>query len=142
MVEQRSEPASGPLDQVFGALADPTRRAILRRLAEGDASVGELAAPFDMSFAAVSKHVGVLERAGLLIRETRGRERRCHLDARPLAAATDWTGHYRAFWEERLDALEELLRERGEPAQTPRRPKSGSRAPSGARTKTKRRSAT
>lgn len=93
------------LDKVFSALADPTRRAILGRLRGGDASVGEIAEPFDMSLAAVSKHLDVLERAGLLSREARGRERRCHLDARPLRAATGWTSDYARFWEERLDAL-------------------------------------
>ena len=100
------------LDQVFGALADPTRRAILARLCEGDASVGQLAAPFDMSFAAVSKHVGVLERAGLVLREARGRERRCHLEAEPLRAAREWTDEYSGFWEDRLDALGALLQEK------------------------------
>lgn len=101
------DPAS--LDRTFGALAHPARRAILARLRAGDASVSELAAPFDMSLAAVSKHLDVLERAGLVRRESRGRERRCHLDARPLRRATDWTGAYRASWEARLDALAALL---------------------------------
>lgn len=124
MVESSSPTRAGSeagLDQVFGALADPTRRAILRRLTEGDASVGELAAPFDMTFAAVSKHLGVLERAGLLVRESRGRERRCYLDARPLAAAAHWTSQYRDFWEQRLDALEALLRDRAKKPRAPRR---------------------
>lgn len=107
-----ADPREAALDDVFGALADPTRRAILRRLTAGDASVGELAAPFEMSFAAVSKHVGVLERAGLVVRESRGRERRCHLDPRPLEAVSDWANHSRAFWNERLDALDALLRQR------------------------------
>ena len=100
------------LDRTFAALADPTRRAILTRLREGPSSIGELAAPFAISFAAVSKHVRVLERAGLLARQIRGREHTCHLRAEPLRAATAWTGDYRRFWEARLDALEELLREK------------------------------
>ena len=102
------------LDRTFAALADPTRRAILARLRDGPANVGELAEPFEMSFAAVSKHLGVLERAGLLVRERVGRERRCHLRANPLRDASDWTAHYQTFWEERLDALESLLAKRRE----------------------------
>jgi DNA-binding transcriptional ArsR family regulator len=87
--------SSPKLDRVFSALADPTRREILARLRAGDASVGEVAAPFEMSLAAVSKHLDVLERAGLVHREARGRERRCHLDARPLRDAADWADAYR-----------------------------------------------
>ena len=100
------------LDQTFAALSDPTRREILARLRRGSANVGELAEPFDISLAAVSKHLGVLERAGLIRREAHGRERRCHLRARPLRSASAWTETYRSFWEERLDALESHLRER------------------------------
>jgi DNA-binding transcriptional ArsR family regulator len=107
MVESRRE-----LDRVFAALADPTRRAILGRLRSGDASVGEIAAPFSISLAAVSKHLDVLERAGLVRREARGRERRCHLEAAPLREAVDWADAYREFWGERLDALEGVLRSR------------------------------
>lgn len=99
------------LDRTFSALADPTRRAILARLQQGPSSVSELAAPFSMSLAAVSKHVGVLERAGLLHREVCGRERRCHLRAAPLREAAAFTVDYRRFWEERLDALEAYLEE-------------------------------
>ena len=111
MVEyERSAPS---LDRIFAALSDPTRRAILARLRRGPASVGELARPFPVSFAAVSKHLGVLERAGLVRREARGRERRCHLDARPLCAAAAWTDAYREFWEGRLDALEAFLEDDG-----------------------------
>jgi DNA-binding transcriptional ArsR family regulator len=107
MVDQRTS-----LDRTFAALADPTRREILARLRRGPVNVSDLAEPFDMSLAAVSKHLGVLERAGLIERERRGRERRCHLRARPLRAASAWTAAYRTFWEERLDALESLLRSR------------------------------
>ncbi len=94
------------LDGVFAALADPTRRAILARLRERDASVSELAEPFDMTLAGVSKHLDVLERVGLVHRVARGRERRCHLDPRPLRAVAAWAADYRAFREGRLDALE------------------------------------
>ena len=97
------------LSTTFAALADPTRRAILARLASGDASVGELARPFDMSLPAISKHLKVLERAGLI---TRGREaqwRPCRLDAGPLGDAASWLESYRRFWEERLDRLESYL---------------------------------
>jgi len=97
------------LDEVFGALSDPTRRAILARLSKGDALVTELAAPFEISLAAVSKHVRVLERAGLVHRTVMGREHRCALSPRPLRAAANWVEHYRAFWETRLDALEQFI---------------------------------
>ncbi len=100
-----------PLSEVFGALADPTRRAILARLAMGETSVGELAEPFEMSLPAVSKHLGVLETAGLVQREKQGRVRRCHLDGRPLEAAATWIEHYRRFWEARLDSLARYLEE-------------------------------
>jgi len=107
MVDQRAS-----LDRTFSALADPTRREILARLRRGPVNVGDLAEPFDMTLAAVSKHLGVLERAGLIHRESHGRERRCHLRARPLRAASAWTEAYRSFWEERFDALEAHLRTR------------------------------
>ncbi|MFI5184074.1 MAG: ArsR/SmtB family transcription factor [Vicinamibacteria bacterium] len=97
------------LDRTFTALADPTRRAILARLSEGPLRVTEIAAPFDMSLNAVSKHLKLLERAKLVEREVRGREHFCSLDARPLSEITDWTAAYREFWEARLDALERLL---------------------------------
>src|ERR1043166_7237674 len=96
------------LDATFAALADPTRRAILARLSTGDASVLELAEPFAMSQPAISKHLKVLERAGLVSRGRDAQRRPCRLDAAPLAAATDWLEGYRQFWErsfERLDAL-------------------------------------
>jgi DNA-binding transcriptional ArsR family regulator len=97
------------LNRTFAALADPTRRAILARLCEGPLRVTEIAAPFDISLNAVSKHLKLLERAKLLERDVRGREHYCSLDARPLSEATDWTAAYRDFWETRLDALERLL---------------------------------
>ena len=105
MVEQI--PAS--LDRVFGALADPTRRAMLRRLAGGARTVGELAEPFDMSFAAAAKHVKVLEQAGLLSRTIEGRSHRCRIEAGPLTAADRWLAYYERFWSLRLDALERAL---------------------------------
>jgi DNA-binding transcriptional ArsR family regulator len=99
------------LTRTFSALADPTRRAILARLATGEASVTELAEPFDMSLPAISKHLKVLEHAGLI---TRGREaqwRPCRLDADPLKGASDWLEHYRVFWEQSLDRLEDYLKD-------------------------------
>ena len=93
------------LDQTFGALADGTRRAILGQLAFGEATVGELAAPFRVSRPAISKHLRVLERAGLVRRTREGRISRCALDARALREAADWVDAYRAFWTNRLDAL-------------------------------------
>jgi DNA-binding transcriptional ArsR family regulator len=100
-----------PLNEIFGALADPTRRAILARLALGETSVGELAEPFEMSLPAVSKHLGVLETAGLVQREKQGRVRRCQLDSRPLEAAAGWIEDYRRFWESQLDSLARYLEE-------------------------------
>ncbi len=97
------------LDRVFHALADPTRRAMLRRLAEGEHRVGELAEPFDMSFAAAAKHVKVLEGAGLLSRTIEGRTHHCRLEARALAEADRWIAYYQRFWTGRLDALETAL---------------------------------
>ena len=93
------------MDRTFTAVADPTRRAILQRLTSGEASVSELAAPFDFSLQAISKHVGVLAGAGLVARERRGRVQWCRLDATPLRAADEWVGSYREFWEHQLDAL-------------------------------------
>jgi len=100
-----------PLSLTFGALADPTRRAILARLARGPAAVTELAAPFDMSLPAVSKHLKVLERAGLIERGREAQWRPCELKAKPLKDAAEWVERYRTFWEERLDRLDEYLRE-------------------------------
>ena len=97
------------LDQVYGALADPTRRAILGILAEGEANVGSLAERFPISLNGVSKHVKVLERAGLVDRTVEGREHRLRLNAEPLREASMWLEHYRAFWDARLAALEAFL---------------------------------
>jgi len=94
------------LDRVFSALADPTRRAILKSLTRRPATINEIAQPFPFSLNAISKHVMVLERAGLLRREIRGREHHCSLDPRPLGEANQWLDHYRQFWEQRMDALE------------------------------------
>jgi DNA-binding transcriptional ArsR family regulator len=105
MVEQQIS----PLDRVFAALADPTRRAMLRHLSGGERTVGELAAPFDMSFAAAAKHVKVLEEAGMLRRRIDGRSHRCRIDAGPLAAADRWLAYYERFWSMRLDDLENAL---------------------------------
>lgn len=100
---------AGELTRVYGAIADPTRRAILGVLARGDATVGSLAARFPISFNGVSKHVKVLERAGLVARTVTGREHRLRLRPAPLRDAADWLEHYRGFWEGRLEALEAYL---------------------------------
>jgi DNA-binding transcriptional ArsR family regulator len=97
------------LDRTFAALADPTRRAILARLASGQASVTELAAPFSMTLPAVSKHLKVLERAGLVARGRRAQWRPAQLQAEPLHEVADWLADYRRFWEERLDRFDEYL---------------------------------
>ena len=97
------------LDLTFAALADGTRRAILARLSAGDATVGELAAPFAISRPAVSKHLLVLERAGLVRRHQQGRVSRCQLDAQPMQGAAEWVDQYRAFWEGQLDSLAKYL---------------------------------
>ena len=97
------------LDAVFGALADPTRRANLAQLAQGDRTVGELAAPFAMSQPAVSRHLKVLESAGLITRTRRATARLSHLEPEPLREASDWLARYRQFWEERFEQLDELL---------------------------------
>lgn len=108
------------LSTTLSALADPTRRGILAQLVRGEATVGELAEPYDMSLAAVSKHLKVLEHAGLI---TRGREaqwRPCRLKAAPMAEVADWVGEYRRFWEQSLDRLEDYLAElqKGDPGGT------------------------
>jgi DNA-binding transcriptional ArsR family regulator len=99
------------LSSTFAALADPTRRAILARLTTGETSVTELAAPFEMSLPAISKHLKVLERAGLVARSRDARWRPCRLEAEPLKEVADWIDHYRRFWEQSFDRLDEYLRE-------------------------------
>jgi len=101
--------ATDQLDGIFGALADPTRRAILTRLTEGQATVAELAAPFRISQPAISQHLKVLERAGLIVRTRRATARLSHLRAEPLRQATAWLVGYREFWEESFERLDELL---------------------------------
>src|SRR3954470_10157727 len=100
-----------PLSATFAALADPTRRAILARLASGEASVMELAQPFDMSLPAVSKHLKVLERAGLIARSREAQWRPCKLEGSRLKEVADWVEHYRRFWEQSFDRLEAYLKE-------------------------------
>ncbi len=100
-----------PLSTTLGALSDPTRRAILSRLAMGAATVTELAEPFDMTMPAVSKHLKVLERAGLITRGRDAQRRPCHLRAEPLKEAADWIEHYRSFWEARFDRMARYLDE-------------------------------
>jgi DNA-binding transcriptional ArsR family regulator len=99
------------LTATFGALADPTRRAILARLSKSDASVFELAEPFDMSQPAVSKHLKVLERAGLIVRGRDAQRRPCRLDPRRLKQASDWLGTYRQFWEASYERLDDYLQQ-------------------------------
>ncbi|MCX5658468.1 MAG: metalloregulator ArsR/SmtB family transcription factor [Planctomycetota bacterium] len=99
------------LSTTFAALADPTRRAILARLASGETSVTELAKPFSMSLPGISKHLKVLEKAGLIARGREAQWRPCRLQGEPLKGASDWIGHYRKFWDESFDRLDEYLRE-------------------------------
>jgi DNA-binding transcriptional ArsR family regulator len=99
------------LSETFGALADPTRRAILARLASGEASVTELAEPFAMSMPAISKHLKVLERAGLIVRGREAQWRPCRLQAAPLQDVAGWVEHYRRYWEESFDRLDAYLQE-------------------------------
>ena len=103
--------SADPLSATFAALADPTRRAILARLTSGVASVTELAEPFDISMPAVSKHLKVLERAGLIARSRDAQWRPCRLDAGPLKEVADWVEHYRRFWEQSFERLDDYLRE-------------------------------
>ena len=98
-----------PMSAVFGALADPTRRAILARLADGDANVAELAAPFAISQPAISRHLKVLERAGLVSRQRQATARLSHLEAEPMREAASWLMGYRGYWSESFDRLDELL---------------------------------
>jgi DNA-binding transcriptional ArsR family regulator len=101
--------AADRLSTTLAALADPTRRAILARLARGETAVGELARPFDMTLPAISKHLKVLERAGLIARGRDAQRRPCRLQAAPLREVSDWVTNYRQFWDERLDRLEAYL---------------------------------
>ncbi len=102
---------SPDLDAIFHALSDATRRAMLRQLGQGEATVGDLAAPYPMSLAAASKHIRVLEDAGLIRRTIRGRSHLCRLEAMPMHAGQEWIRHFEHFWTERLDALEAILNE-------------------------------
>jgi DNA-binding transcriptional ArsR family regulator len=123
MVEPRTA-ASVPLDTVFHALSDATRRAILRDVAQREKTVGEIAEPYAMSLAAVSKHLDVLERASLIQRERRGSCRMVRLNAGPLQTAQEWINFYEQFWNHNLDRLQRLLEKDNEPV----RPKSASRS--------------
>jgi len=115
------EYSARPLDSVFQALTDPTRRAMLKSLATGELNIGELAAPFEMSLAAASKHVKVLERAGLVKRVINGRTHLCQLDPRPLAAADEWLRFYEQFWTRKLNALDALLKAQDRTTSRPKR---------------------
>jgi DNA-binding transcriptional ArsR family regulator len=117
-------PAADPLSATFSALADPTRRAILSRLATGEASVTELAQPFAMSMPAISKHLKVLEHAGLIARGRDAQWRPCRLEAAPLRDIADWVDQYRRFWEGRFDRLDDYLRAvQAKPGKRKRRPR-------------------
>jgi DNA-binding transcriptional ArsR family regulator len=113
------ERSSIPLDGVFRALADPTRRTMLRTLAAGERPIGELAAPFRMSFAAASKHVKVLEGAGLVRRRVQGRRHLCRIQPAALAAADEWLHFYRCLWTEQLNRLDSLLQSEDSPKSYP-----------------------
>ena len=113
--------ATDPLSATLFALADPTRRGILARLATGNATVKELAEPYEMSLAAVSKHLKVLEGAGLISRGKEAQWRPCHLEAEPLQAVSTWLEDYRRFWDRSLDSLADYLKEVQQPAPPPRR---------------------
>jgi DNA-binding transcriptional ArsR family regulator len=102
------------MDSIFHALGDSTRRQMLRELAGGERTVGQLAEPFSISLAAASKHIKALENAGLIHREVRGRTHFCSLDPAPLASAYEWLSFYERFWSDRLDVLEQLLRQENE----------------------------
>jgi len=114
-----------PLDRTFAALADPTRRAILARLARGETSVKELARPFAISGPAITKHLKVLERAGLITRSRAAQWRPCQLNAVPLRSAADWIEHYRRFWEESFDRLDEYLQQLQAPVRRRRKDPDG-----------------
>lgn len=113
---------SDPLSTTFAALADPTRRAILSRLSKGETSVTELAKPFQMTLPAVTKHLKVLQRAGLVTQGRQAQWRPCRLDAKPLRDVADWVEEYRRFWDESLDRLEDYLQELQASDKKPRSP--------------------
>ncbi len=116
--------SSDPLSATFGALADPTRRAIIARLARGETTVTELSKPFDMSGPAISKHLKVLENAGLITRSREAQWRPCKIEPQALKSLDEWLDQYRQFWEQRLDRLEDYLRElQGLPPQRPKGPR-------------------
>jgi DNA-binding transcriptional ArsR family regulator len=117
------------LSRTFAALADPTRRAILARLASGQVSVTALARPFSMSLPAVSKHLRVLERSGLISRRREAQRRPCRLRAAPLREVADWVGHYRQFWEQSFDRLDEYLRELQGKSKHPKTPRAAPARP-------------
>ena len=106
------------LDETFAALANSTRRSILARLAQGEASVNELAEPFDMTLPAISRHIKVLEQAGLIARGRRAQFRPCTIDATPLAEVADWTAQYRHIWEDRFDRMDEYVQNLQNPQDT------------------------
>jgi DNA-binding transcriptional ArsR family regulator len=112
-----------PLSRVFFALSDPTRRAILIRVAGGEETVMAIAAPFAMSLAAVSKHIRVLEQAGLLKRSRQGREHRLRFDAQPLRDASDWVNRFERFWDDHLGRIKELAERKARERARPRDPK-------------------
>jgi DNA-binding transcriptional ArsR family regulator len=114
------QPTVDPLSTTFAALADPTRRAMLARLAQGEATVGELAAPFDLSLPAISKHLKVLQRAGLVEQGRQAQWRPCRLSPEPLRDVADWVGQYRRHWEESFERLDAYLREVGVDNREPR----------------------
>ena len=109
MLSQMVKRMEDPLGATFGALADPTRRAIVERLTRGEASVGELAEPFEMSLPAISRHLSVLEGAGLLVRTKQGRVRQCRLIKTPMRDALEWIATYGSFWEGQLDSFDRFL---------------------------------
>jgi DNA-binding transcriptional ArsR family regulator len=113
------ESDSGEISSIFQALGDPTRRKMIGVLAAGEKTVGELAEPFEMSLAAASKHIKVLEKAGLIRREIRWRTHVCHLEPYPLSRAHAWLSDYERFWTDRLDVLEHLLRAEDDATKTP-----------------------
>jgi DNA-binding transcriptional ArsR family regulator len=120
-----AELQTSPLDTVFHALGDPTRRRMLRQLADGERTVSQLAEPFAISLAAASKHIKALENAGLIRREVRGRTHFCRLEPGPLASAHEWLGFYERFWTDRLAILERLLRDEDARKDSPPRKSEG-----------------